>query len=107
METDREVSLKRAFERAVRSALGPLVRKDDSRAQDLWAALANVEWASRENEMVAYSFREAAQFVADLHGASHYMDWYCRGPAALVSAEIRDALAQKGWRPLELPNVGP
>ena len=97
-------------------------------AQNFYAALCNVEWfegdelfARLRGDFWGCSWRSAGGIVADIRGEGDYMDWYCSGmmtshpdddigrdaeltrgyvPEGTVTAEIRQDLAQIGWRPV-------
>ena len=88
-----------AFEIAVNAALGGRIRDDHDVACQLWSALANVTWHHVNGDTAAYSFRAAGDLVAAMRGEGNYMDWYCCGPYATISDEIRTAMAGEGWTP--------
>jgi hypothetical protein len=86
-----------AFEMALNRALGDEMRKRDDLCAQIWSALANVNWTHENGETASYSFRAAGDLVAAIKGSGDYMDWYCSGPYATVSAEIADAMKAEGW----------
>jgi hypothetical protein len=89
-----------AFEMAVRRCLGAALQ-DEHAAAELWSALANHGWHHIGGDTAAYSFRAAGDLIAAVRGEGNYMDWYCCGPAGVVSKRIADALAHEGWYPDE------
>lgn len=85
------------FENDLRDGLGDRI-KDDEVAQQLWSALANVDWYHPEShEEASYSFRAAGGLIAELRGEGSYTDWYCCGPYATVSDHIARVLKKRGW----------
>lgn len=87
-DNEIEVLLRELFEARV--------RESDDFAAALWGSLANVVWHKGDLE-VGYSFRAAGDVVACLRGEGSYMDWYCSAPDGVVSDEVADALAKRGW----------
>lgn len=103
--------------------------KDESYAQNLYAALCNMRWQKREvmpilkDEYWSCSWRYAGGLIADILEKGDYMDWYCSGiaggdepdvyeaghdlnrkgfvPEGQVTDEIRADLADLGWQPME------
>jgi len=88
-----------AFELAVERGLGKRIREDTQVARDMWSALANVDWKHANGHTAVYSFRSAGDLIAAIRGDGSYLDWYCSGPDAYVSEEIKAALAAEGWTP--------
>lgn len=105
------------------------VRNSDSYAQNLYAALCNMKWQSREfwqemkSETCSYSWRYSGGIVADMRQEGDYIDWYCSGsggfawdqdketheewqartkyvPEGTVTEEIELDLNKLGWRPV-------
>ena len=93
----RPLDTRDAFEMAVNRALGAAMRDDDDLCRDMWSALANVDWVHEDGNTASYSFRAAGDLIAAIVGTGNYMDWYCSGPAEVVSGQIADALATEGW----------
>lgn len=102
------------------------VRESDSYAQNLYAALCNVDWRKRElwNELNDHtwhcSWRHAGGIIADMRQQGDYIDWYCSGIGSekdpndeetfednegyvregVVTEEIELDLNRLGWRPI-------
>jgi hypothetical protein len=106
------------------------VRSSDSYAQNLYAALCNVEWRKRDlwtelkEENWGCSWRYAGGIIADMQQKGDYIDWYCSGsgglnreyegeetneewqkrtgyvPEATVTEEIERDLNKLGWTPI-------
>ena len=98
------------------------VRNSDSYAQNLYAAMCNMEWQSREfwqemkGETWSCSWRSAGGIIADMREEGDYIDWYCSGirggasydddikdgfvPEGVVTEEIELDLNRLGWRPV-------
>ena len=61
------------------------VKKYDNYAQNLYAAICNMTWQSREfwqelkGEVWSASWRRAGGIVADMREQGDYIDWYCSG----------------------------
>jgi hypothetical protein len=86
---------------AVARCLGARVRASDNLCRELWSSLANQDWRHRDGDTASYSFRAAGDLIAAIRGRGDYMDWYCSGPDATVSADIATALAAEGWYPTD------
>lgn len=95
-------------------------------AQNLYAAMCNMTWQSREfwqemkGEVWSCSWRHAGGIVADMREEGDYIDWYCSGirndnnydpevnikfpngyvPESVVTEEIELDLNRLGWRPV-------
>ena len=61
------------------------VKESDNYAQNLYAAMCNMTWQSREfwqelkGEVWSCSWRHAGGIVADMREQGDYIDWYCSG----------------------------
>ena len=107
------------------------VRGDDVYAQNLYAAMCNMDWQSREfwqemkGETWSCSWRHAGGIIADMQEKGDYIDWYCSGignsedgyglagnkpeqgayvPEGVVTEEIELDLNRLGWRPVPWSN---
>ncbi len=106
------------------------VRQSDAYAQNLYAAMCNMQWQSREfwqelkGETWSCSWRYAGGIIADMRQEGDYIDWYCSGmgglnqeyegeetneewqkrtgyvPEGCVTEEIEFDLNKLGWRPV-------
>jgi hypothetical protein len=103
------------------------VKASDAYAQNLYAAICNMTWQSREfwqemkGEVWSASWRHAGGIVADMREQGDYIDWYCSGignaeselgygltgakgdgyvPEGQVTEEIELDLNRLGWRPI-------
>jgi len=106
------------------------VKASENYAQNLYAAMCNMDWQSREfwqemkGETWSCSWRHAGGIVADMREEGDYIDWYCSGignaeygngldctipditdgrnyvPEGIVTEEIEIDLNQLGWRPV-------
>jgi hypothetical protein len=106
------------------------VRESDRYAQNLYAAMCNMTWQSREfwqelkGETWSCSWRHAGGIIADMQQKGDYIDWYCSGmgglnqeydgeesnetwqkrtgyvPEGTVTEEIELDLNKLGWRPV-------
>jgi hypothetical protein len=94
----RSVDLTSAFELAVERALGAAMRSDPDVAEEVWSALANVDWFHENGDEAGYSFRAAGDLVAAIMGSGDYLDWYCSGPSGVLSDRVGSALVAEGWR---------
>ena len=98
--------------------------KDPRYAQNLYAALCNMQWQKSEafpilkDELWACTWRSSGGIIAELRDCGEdYMDWYCSGMGGLsdyhdsgefdgyvsestVTDEIRADLASLGWHPV-------
>ena len=90
------------FEVDVNRALGERMRLNKDVGQQMWSALANVEWRSTDGKDTAsYTFRAACDMIAAIRDKSeNYLDFYCNSPYPLVSELIREAMAGVGWEPV-------
>ena len=104
------------------------IKSRDDYAQNLYAALCNMQWQKTEvmpilkDELWSCSWRSAGGIVAELRGEGDYLDWYCSGmggladydyeegervmslkkyvPESTVTEEIKEDLRQLGWHPV-------
>jgi hypothetical protein len=104
------------------------VKASDSYAQNLYAAMCNMTWQSREfwqelkGEVWSCSWRHSGGIIADMREEGDYIDWYCSGmgglstydlkegdeymsrkkyvPEGQVTEEIELDLNRLGWRPV-------
>jgi len=106
------------------------VKASDNYAQNLYAAMCNMEWRKRElwNELKeenwGCSWRHAGGIIADMQEKGDYINWYCSGigneelgngldgtipdvsdgrnyvPEGVVTEEIELDLNRLGWRPI-------
>jgi len=98
------------------------VKESDEYAQNLYAAMCNMDWQSREfwqemkGETWSCSWRHAGGIIADMREEGDYIDWYCSGigggltmedgrlegyvPEGQVTEEIELDLNRLGWRPI-------
>jgi len=106
------------------------VKASDNYAQNLYAAMCNMEWRKRElwNELKeenwGCSWRHAGGIIADMREEGDYINWYCSGigneelgngldgtipdtadgrdyvPEGVVTEEIESDLNRLGWRPI-------
>ncbi len=94
--------------------------KKDRYAQNLYAAMCNMQWQRAEvwpiltDEVWSCSWRYSGGIVAELRGEGDYLSWYCSGIGAEaelgyvtegeVTDEIRADLASLGWHPVPWDN---
>ena len=106
------------------------VKASDNYAQNLYAAMCNMTWQSREfwqelkGETWSCSWRHSGGIIADMLEKGDYIDWYCSGignaelgngldgtipdvtdgrdyvPEGTVTEEIELDLNRLGWRPV-------
>ena len=61
------------------------VKESDNYAQNLYAAMCNMDWQSRDfwqemkGETWSCSWRHAGGIIADMQEKGDYIDWYCSG----------------------------
>lgn len=101
------------------------VRASDVYAQNLYAALCNVEWQNKKlwptlkEETWGCSWRYAGGIIADMQEKGDYIDWYCSGSGffigdgvdppegyvaeSMITKEIEADLDRLGWIPI--PNT--
>jgi hypothetical protein len=108
------------------------VKASENYAQNLYAAMCNMDWRKRElwpemkEENWSCTWRHAGGIVADMREQGDYIDWYCSGignaeygngldgaipdiadgrnyvPEGVVKEEIELDLNQLGWRPVSI-----
>lgn len=102
------------------------VQTSDVYAQNLYAAMCNMQWQRREvwpvlkDDVWSVTWRSAGSIVAELQGKGDYLTWYCSGMGeglgngdpdgikgyvaeSQVTEEIREDLAKLGWHPVPYP----
>lgn len=95
-----------AFEEMLARVFGERMQTEDDLCKEIWSALANVTWYHPKSYLEAgYSFRAAGGLIAAIRGGGDYMDWYCCGPYAFITDEIRRSFRKEGWIPDEYPEV--
>jgi len=102
------------------------VRASDAYAQNLYAAMCNMEWQRLDvmpilqDQRWGCSWRYAGGIIADMRESGDYIDWYCSGIGSaeqgfglgkasgegyvaegVVTEEIEADLKQLGWQPVE------
>ena len=110
------------------------VRTRDDYAQNLYAAMCNMRWQSREfwqelkGDTWSCSWRSSGGIIANMRQEGDYIDWYCSGmgglnreynddetdaewqartgyvPEGVVTEEIELDLNRLGWRPVPWPD---
>jgi hypothetical protein len=106
------------------------VMTSDTYAQNLYAALCNMQWQRLEvmpilkKELWHCSWRYAGGIIATIRQQGDYIDWYCSGigseeegfglgyrtgegfvPEGQVTEEIESDLKQLGWIPIPYDNL--
>jgi hypothetical protein len=82
---------------AVDRAIVEQVRMDGGCRVDLWSALANVQWHSRDRETVSFSCIEAGTVVVWVRDEGDYVAWYYSCPPGVVADWIGEAMIAEGW----------
>jgi len=98
------------------------VKSNKTYAQNLYAAMCNMEfvknevWPLLKDQRWSASWRYAGGIVADMRESGDYIEWYCSGiqgepdedwvdlghvPEGTVTDQIRKDLFQLGWIPKE------
>jgi hypothetical protein len=100
------------------------VRNSDTYAQNLYAAMCNMQFIKLDiipilkDQRWSASWRKAGGIVADMREEGDYINWYCSGigeglgngdadgtkgyvPEGVVTEEIMEDLKQLGWVPVE------
>jgi hypothetical protein len=103
------------------------VRNSDAYAQNLYAAMCNMQFIKLDvipilkDQRWSASWRHAGGIVADMLQQGDYIDWYCSGmgeglgngdadgtkgyvPEGVVTEEIKEDLNKLGWVPSEWPD---
>lgn len=98
-------------------------KESDTYAQNLYAAMCNVDWVRNEawpilkDQRWSCSWRHAGGIIADMQEKGDYIDWYCSGIGdglgngdsdgvkkyvgeGVVTAEIKADLKKLGWFPI-------
>ena len=98
-------------------------KESDTYAQNLYAAMCNVDWVRNEawpilkDQRWSCSWRYAGGIIADMQEKGDYIDWYCSGIGdglgngdsdgvkkyvgeGVVTAEIKADLKKLGWFPI-------
>lgn len=79
------------------------VRKNETYAQNLYAALCNNDFTKNEvipilkDEIWHCSWRYAGGIIADMRQEGDYIDWYCSGNEGTITDEIKKDLLKLGW----------
>lgn len=91
------------------------VRYSDAYAQNLYAALCNMQWQRTEvwpllkGQLWSVSWRVAGGYIADIRNEGDYLNWYCSGigpenesyvSEGTVTDEIAADLKSLGWIPV-------
>lgn len=99
------------------------VRTNDAYAQNLYAAMCNMQWQKSEmwpvlkKDVWSVTWRTSGGIVAELQGKGDYLTWYCSGMGeglgngdldgtrgyvaeSQVTEEIREDLRKLGWHPV-------
>lgn len=76
------------------------VRRDDSYAQNLYAAMCNMRFVRREmfpylrqdpnRDLWSASWRYAGGIIADMQQKGDYIDWYCSGMGGLATHDVEE-----------------
>ena len=72
------------------------VQANDYYAQNLYAAMCNMQWQKLEimpilkDEYWSASWRHSGGIVADIIGKGDYMDWYCSGMGGVAALDDED-----------------
>ena len=71
--------------------------QDDTFANELYAALCNVDWF-KDGDQYSASWRHSGAVVAQFRFKNEdYMDFYCNGAEGTVSERVKTALGKLGW----------
>lgn len=85
------------FEAMIARVFDERMKIDVELCKQIWSALANVDWYKpKTHESAGYTFRSAGGLIAAIRGLGCYMDWYCSGPLATVTDEIRRSFKKEG-----------
>lgn len=109
METSNDYNLERDLKAS--SHITQQVISSDVYAQNLYAALCNMQWQRVEvwpllkDECWHCSWRYAGGIIADIRQTGDYIDWYCSGinseegyvGEGQVTDQIAQDLKQLGW----------
>ena len=78
------------------------VKASDSYAQNLYAAMCNMQfvkndiWPLLKDQRWSASWRSAGGIVADMRESGDYMDWYCSGIQGELTEELIKSAAEQG-----------
>jgi hypothetical protein len=98
-ETDMELST------AVIQILGPHIVNDETKAEQVYAALCNMQWSHPDHGLQSVTWRTAGGIVDEImHPDSNdflgYCNYYCSGNEGHVEDWIRETMAAAGWTPV-------
>lgn len=89
---------------AATPALVVKIKERDDYAQNLYAAMCNMQWQKTDvmpilkDELWSCTWRSAGGIVADLRGEGDYLSWYCSGiSGGSYLQDDYDDLVDKGY----------
>jgi hypothetical protein len=90
----------RDFETDLKEALGDQIIHDDEFANDVYAALCNVDWIHKDGTVYGCTFREAGRLIGKIRKRGEsYLDFHDAGNKGFVAPPIAQVLAKYGWEP--------